>query len=115
MELSIQIRALSWTLLSLLMSGGKRGMRLSSDLNSTNILLISFSAPPTSFECVNNTIDKCSDECPEHIFNRSVFKETIITEWDLVCIKGNLASLSQTINMLGILLGNMIFGTFADK
>lgn len=78
-------------------------------------MAIIFLAPPVDFQCVNNTIDKCSDECPQHEFNRSVFTETIITEFDLVCIKGNLASLSQTINMLGILLGNMVFGTFADK
>lgn len=46
---------------------------------------------------------------------RSVFKQTIITEWELVCDRKHLASLAQTVTMLGILFGNMIFGYLSDK
>lgn len=36
-------------------------------------------------------------------------------EWDLVCDRQGLASFSQTIFMLGILVGNMVIGGLADK
>lgn len=35
--------------------------------------------------------------------------------WDLVCERQFLAHTSQTIFMFGILVGNMVFGTLADK
>lgn len=76
---------------------------------------IIFLAPKPEFTCANVTIDKCSAECPEYIYDRSVFEETIMTEWDLVCEKGKLANLSQTIIMFGILVGSMVFGSLADK
>lgn len=81
---------------------------------------IIFLAPPVDFSCVapeNSTalLDKCDTRCAGHEFNRSVFTETIATEWDLVCEKGQLPNLSQTIFMLGILTGNCIFGSMADK
>lgn len=79
-----------------------------------------FLAAPTSFQCVtengtNPAIDHCSDLCVSHEFNRTVFTETIVTEWDLVCDSKYLSNLSQTIFMLGILFGNIIFGSLADK
>lgn len=82
---------------------------------------IIFLAPPVSFTCItennviNPAIDKCSDECIGREYNRSIFTETIITEWDLVCKKSQLANLSQTFFMLGILFGSVIFGALADK
>lgn len=72
------------------------------------------------FKCIapegeTSTLDKCDSRCLGHEFNRSVFTETISTEWDLVCEKSQLPNLSQTIFMLGILTGNCIFGSLADK
>lgn len=76
---------------------------------------IIFIAPPAAFECSNATIDRCAPDCPAHEFNRSIFTETIITQWDLVCDNAQLANVSQMVYMFGILLGNMLFGTIADK
>lgn len=76
---------------------------------------IIFLSPNVTFTCSDPTKPMCSDECPSHTFNRSIFTETIATEWDLVCEYGQLPNLSQTIFMLGILVGNFIFGTLADK
>lgn len=74
-----------------------------------------FLAAPMQFTCIDNTTDRCSTECPEHIFDRSIFKETIATEWDLVCGRQYLSNLAQTFTMLGILVGNLIFGYFSDR
>lgn len=82
---------------------------------------IIFLAPPMEFSCISSDeessglLDKCDSRCIGREFNRSVFTETIATEWDLVCEKEQLPNLSQTIFMLGILTGNCIFGTMADK
>ncbi len=76
---------------------------------------IIFLAPPVDFQCADSNLDKCAANCTKHEFDHSVFRETIITEWDLVCGRHHLANLSQTIFMLGILTGNMIFGGLADK
>lgn len=80
---------------------------------------IIFLAPPVQFSCIQpdnvTALDKCDSTCLGHDFDRSVFTETITTEWDLVCAKSQLPNLAQTIFMLGILTGNVFFGTLADK
>lgn len=74
-----------------------------------------FIAPKAQFECSDTNYQKCDVNCPSHIFNRTIFEETIITEWDLVCNQEQLSNLSQTIFMLGILVGNILFGSLSDK
>lgn len=76
---------------------------------------IIFLAPPVVFQCANASIDKCSADCPQILYDRAIFSETIITQWNLICDKSQLANTSQTIFMLGILCGSMIFGSWADK
>ncbi|GLV31843.1 uncharacterized protein CBL_07603 [Carabus blaptoides fortunei] len=78
-------------------------------------ILVVIVSPPVEFACSNATLDKCSVDCPSHDFDRNIFTETIITEWDLVCDKLWLASFTQTIVMLGILIGNYAFGALADR
>jgi hypothetical protein len=76
---------------------------------------IIFLAPKPEFHCVDESIEKCSTNCTEHVFDRTIFTNTIIMEWDLVCDRKGLRGLSQTIFMLGILVGNMVIGGMADK
>lgn len=74
-----------------------------------------FLAPKADFVCSDDQYVKCDVNCPSHAFNRSIFTETIITEWDLVCSRAQLSNLSQTIFMSGILVGNILFGSLSDK
>ncbi|XP_070134312.1 organic cation transporter protein [Drosophila bipectinata] len=75
-----------------------------------------FLAGPTPLSCkTENVTDPCSDDCKDQDFDTSIFKSTIITEWNLVCNKQSLASLSQSIVMFGIMSGSMIFGMIADR
>jgi len=76
---------------------------------------IIFLAPTTNFTCEDKSLEPCSEECHKHEFNTSIFTNTIQMEWDLVCDRKHLSNLSQTIFMLGILVGNMFFGGLADK
>ncbi|XP_017073239.1 organic cation transporter protein [Drosophila eugracilis] len=75
-----------------------------------------FLSAPTPLSCETpNVTDPCSDACTETKFDTSVFKSTIITEWDLTCDKKNLASMSQSLVMFGILVGSIVFGVIADR
>lgn len=77
---------------------------------------IIFIALNVEFRCKNPvTTDKCSANCTEYEFNKDIFEETIQMTWNLVCQQAQLPNLSQTIFMFGILVGNIVFGTLADK
>lgn len=76
---------------------------------------IIFLAPKPEFSCSDPSLSQCDSKCPEHVFNRSVFTNTIQMEWDLVCSRQSLPNLSQMIFMFGILVGNMVFGALADN
>lgn len=76
---------------------------------------IIFVGPPPTFKCINETMDACSSSCPGYEYDRSVFSETIITQWDLVCENGQLANISHMIFMFGVMAGNLFFGAMADK
>lgn len=77
---------------------------------------IIFIAPKLDFRCLDpNITDKCSANCTEYEFDRSIFTETLQTTWNLVCQYDQMPNLSQTIFMFGILVGNILFGTLADK
>ncbi|XP_008050781.1 solute carrier family 22 member 6 isoform X1 [Carlito syrichta] len=49
------------------------------------------------------------------IYDNSTFPSTIVTEWDLVCSHRALRQLGQSLYMVGVLLGAMIFGYLADR
>ncbi|XP_060523851.1 organic cation transporter protein-like isoform X2 [Cylas formicarius] len=78
-------------------------------------LSIVFVAAPVNFSCAESGEQRCSANCSSHLFDRSLFTETIASEWDLVCEKHYLLDLAQTVTMLGILFGNMVFGYLSDK
>ncbi|XP_045468546.1 organic cation transporter protein-like isoform X4 [Harmonia axyridis] len=48
-------------------------------------------------------------------YNTTVFKTSIISEWDLICGNERLVDVSQIILMTGILIGNILFGLYADQ
>lgn len=81
---------------------------------------IIFLAPPMNFTCADNHTlhhndNTCQANCTDYEYDHSIFKETIISEWNLVCNREWLKNLTQTIFMLGILVGNMLFGHLSDR
>lgn len=77
---------------------------------------IIFVAPPVAVQCQNRSIvDTCSSSCTEYEYDNTTFTDTIISTWNLVCNDKQWANFTQTIFMLGILAGNILFGTLADK
>ncbi|XP_054158724.1 organic cation transporter protein-like, partial [Oppia nitens] len=91
-------------------------------------LSVSFYAPTISYWCSDNSTDAglgnnqtltlddyCLNGCQNWTFDKSVFKSTIIDEFHLICDRQGLASLSQSMYMLGWALGGIIFGILSDR
>ncbi|XP_073955116.1 organic cation transporter protein-like isoform X1 [Choristoneura fumiferana] len=80
---------------------------------------IIFLAPPMNFTCADTPSDifdnTCHANCTNYEYDHSIFSQTIISQWNLVCERQWLKNLTQTFFMLGILVGNMVFGHLSDR
>ncbi|KAM4688716.1 solute carrier family 22 member 13 [Discoglossus pictus] len=59
-----------------------------------------------------NATEKCRDGW---VYDTSEQKSTLVTEFDLVCSRKEEADISQSIYMLGLLIGAIIFGPLGDR
>ncbi|KAK6636636.1 hypothetical protein RUM43_010298 [Polyplax serrata] len=75
----------------------------------------SWSDDTTPMNRTNYTLNSCDAECSEYVFNTTVFKTTIISEWLLICDKEQLANVVQMSFMFGVLIGNVMFGIASDR
>lgn len=57
----------------------------------------------------------CYADCVRYEYDTSPFENTILSEWDLICDRAWLASLTQTILQFGILIGSILFGFLSDR
>lgn len=57
----------------------------------------------------------CYADCVRYEYDPTPFDNTIISEWDLICDRAWLASLTQTILQLGVLIGSILFGFLSDR
>ncbi|CAH1636433.1 unnamed protein product [Spodoptera littoralis] len=73
-------------------------------------LAIIFLTAPVEHYCpgTNNTC------CNDPVFNTTVFKRTIITEWNLICESDWFKDLTQTIFQFGVFCGSLLFGITSD-
>ncbi|KAH8381363.1 hypothetical protein KR093_003478, partial [Drosophila rubida] len=53
--------------------------------------------------------------CSSYVYDRSTYLNSAYTEFDLVCGRNFLAATSESMFMLGVLLGSIIFGQLSDK
>lgn len=97
-------------------------------------MAIVFLTPKTDFWCVeianstSNVISyltaldlglmsnsTCYTNCMRYDYDPSPFENTIVSEWDLICDRAWLASLTQMVLQLGILVGSIVFGFLSDR
>jgi hypothetical protein len=86
-------------------------------------MAILFLTPPATFWCadmgnvtdVNVVNATCYASCLRYEYNTGLFDNTIVSEWDLVCERKWLASFTQMMLQLGILIGSIIFGFLSDR
>ncbi|KAG7207391.1 hypothetical protein KM043_009046 [Ampulex compressa] len=53
--------------------------------------------------------------CEEFVYDRSKYKSTTTSEWNLVCDRAWLRATGDSLFMVGVMLGSMIFGGLSDK
>ncbi|CAL7952036.1 unnamed protein product [Xylocopa violacea] len=67
---------------------------------------------------VNETAINSAQEyrpCEAYVYDRSKYKSTTSSEWNLVCDKAWLRATGDSLFMVGVMLGSMIFGGLSDK
>ncbi|XP_022122090.2 organic cation transporter protein [Pieris rapae] len=77
-------------------------------------MAIIFLAPKTDYVCLDNDLQN-SCPCSNPEYDKSIFTNTIIMEWDLICEKKWLSSFTQTLFQLGTLIGSVVFGMASDR
>lgn len=77
-------------------------------------MAIIFLAPKTDYVCLDNNLQN-SCPCSNPKYDTSVFTNTIIMEWGLICENKWLASFTQTLFQLGTLIGSVMFGVASDR
>lgn len=60
----------------------------------------------------NNT---CYKDCETYEYDATPMENTIVSEWDLICDRRWLASFTQMILQLGVLIGSIVFGFLSDR
>lgn len=53
--------------------------------------------------------------CDKYVYDRSKYRSTTTSEWDLVCDRAWLRATGDSLFMVGVMLGSMIFGGLSDK
>ncbi|XP_063991549.1 organic cation transporter protein [Diachasmimorpha longicaudata] len=53
--------------------------------------------------------------CREFVYDTSIYKSTTTTEWNLVCDRAWLRATGDSVFMVGVMIGSMIFGGLSDK
>ncbi|XP_044304637.1 solute carrier family 22 member 6-A-like isoform X1 [Varanus komodoensis] len=61
-------------------------------------------------------LEAATEPCREGwLYDRSVFRSTVVTEWDLVCSARTQKQMAQSLYMAGVLLGGIVFGGLSDR
>ncbi|XP_055696243.1 organic cation transporter protein-like [Lutzomyia longipalpis] len=53
--------------------------------------------------------------CDKWVYDDRKYESSTVTEWDMVCSKSFLTATSDSLFMVGVLLGSIIFGHLSDK
>lgn len=89
----------------------------SQPLNGDACVVRQLSADVTVESILNNTAPVIDSflKCTEWGFDRSQVGNTIISEWNLVCDRGYLTSLTESMFLIGVGVGGVVGGWISDK
>lgn len=84
------------------------------ELQLTNVVFI---LPSVNYICLdegaNNSTNYCPCENPLYVTNDIV--SSVTSEFNLICNRQSLASLTQSVLQVGILLGSLFYGYMSDR
>ncbi|CAG9132751.1 unnamed protein product [Plutella xylostella] len=78
-----------------------------------HLFAIIFIAPKVTFICLPNNSTNCPCENPQYI--DSVFTNTIVKQWDLICERKWMIGFTQFMFQFGNLVGSLLFGAVSDR
>ncbi|XP_047025060.1 organic cation transporter protein-like [Helicoverpa zea] len=85
--------------------------RFPSEYQLNNVVFI---IPSVEYNCLdNNVTNYCPCNNPE--YDTSTIVSSVTSEWDLICNRTYLASLTQSMMQIGILAGSLLFGYLSDR
>lgn len=53
--------------------------------------------------------------CDKFVYDKSVYASSTVTDWNMVCSRNWLRATSDSIFMVGVMLGSIIFGDLSDR
>ncbi|XP_016981511.2 organic cation transporter protein [Drosophila rhopaloa] len=71
-----------------------------------------------SEEYLNGSLPRSTNKtksCTSYVYDQSKYLNSAVTEWDMVCSRSLLSATSDSLFMVGVLLGSFIFGQMSDK
>ncbi|KAJ8723271.1 hypothetical protein PYW08_003183 [Mythimna loreyi] len=78
------------------------------------LMNVVFLIPNVEYKCLdNNVTNYCPCENPK--YDTSTIVSSATSEWNLICDRTYMASLSQSMVQVGILVGSLIFGHVSDR
>ncbi|XP_012284972.1 organic cation transporter protein isoform X2 [Orussus abietinus] len=69
----------------------------------------------TSYSLEDIDLNRRVESCTEFVYDRSTYRSSTTSEWNLVCDKEWLRATGDSLFMVGVMLGSMIFGGLSDK
>ncbi|KAF5279391.1 hypothetical protein FQA39_LY05501 [Lamprigera yunnana] len=54
-------------------------------------------------------------ECDAYIFDQSKYESSVVSEWNIVCNRAYMTAIGDSVFMLGVLLGSVVFGDLSDR
>lgn len=76
-----------------------------------------FVIPGVEYICLDENANNATNFCPceNPQYDQSEIVSSVTSEWNLICGKGHLASLAQSIMQLGSLIGTLIYSHISDR
>lgn len=68
-----------------------------------------------SDDCESDVFSNSTISCSKWVYDTSMFSATTVTEFDLTCDRAWLGPLAGSVYMIGMLVGAIVIGDFADR
>ncbi|EFA00131.1 organic cation transporter protein [Tribolium castaneum] len=68
-----------------------------------------------NFSSCEMFVGNATKRCDEFVYDESVYGYTAVIEWELTCEKAYMIATGNSLFMVGVMLGSIIFGQLSDK
>lgn len=76
-------------------------------------MAIVFLSPKIQYKCPLTDAETCP--CSNPVFNKTIFTQTLVTQWNLICKRKWKVGFNQMLFQFGLLVGSVVFGIMSDR